>query len=135
MGWMEVLALLKRIAPLLGRLAPMLETFLATRGSARVETEALERLSGDIKGQLASAGEQHSGLADAVRSQAALLAELTRRVDLANQRGTTTESQLESLSRQLNTLKRTVLLLGTVLAMLLAGCLGLLLLLVFHRPA
>ena len=135
MGWMEVLALLKRIAPLLGRLAPMLETFLATRAGGRVDTDALERLSGDIKGQLASAGEQHSGLADAVRSQAGLLQELTRQVDLAHQRGQANETQLDSLSRQLAELRQTVLLMGAGLALLLAGCLALLLLVVFHRPA
>ena len=135
MGWMEVLALLKRIAPLLGRLAPMLETFLATRAGGRADTDAFERLSGDIKGQLASAGEQHTGLADAVRGQAALLTQLTQQVDLAHQRGKTTESQLDGLSRRVDELRRTMLLLGAGLALLLAGCLALLLLLLFHRPA
>lgn len=135
MGWMEVLALLKRIAPLLGRLAPMLETFLATRTGGRADTDALERLSGDIKGQLASAGEQHTGLADAVRSQAALLSELTRQMDLQHQRGKAAETQLDGLARSLADLRRTVLLLGTGLAVLMFGCLGLLLRLVFHRPA
>lgn len=135
MGWMEVLALLKRIAPLLGRLAPMLEAFLATRAGGRADTDALAQLSGDIKSQLASAGEQHTGLADAVRSQAGLLQELTRQVDLAHQRGQANETQLDSLSRQLAGLRGTVLLLGAVLALLLVACLGLLLLLVFHRSA
>lgn len=135
MGWMEVLALLKRIAPLLGRLAPMLETFLATRAGGRADTDALERLSGDIKSQLATAGEQHTGLADAVRSQAALLAELTRQVDLQHQLGRANETQLDALTRGLAGLRRTALLLGAGLALLLVGCLALLLLLVFHRPA
>ncbi len=135
MGWMEVLALLKRIAPLLGRLAPMLETFLATRAGGRADTDALERLSGAIKGQLASAGEQHSGLADAVRSQAGLLQELTRQIDLAHQRARATESQLDGLSRRLDDLRRTMLLLGAGLGLLLSGCVALLLLLLFHRPA
>ena len=135
MGWMEVLALLKRIAPLLGRLAPMLETFLATRAGGRADADALQRLSGDIKGQLAVTGEQHSDLADAVRSQASLLAELTGHVERAHLRSKAAETQLDDVARSLMALQRTVLLLGGGLTVLLAACLALLLRLVLHRPA
>ena len=134
MGWMEVLALLKRIAPLLGRLAPMLETFLATRAGGRADTEALERLSGDIKGHLAVTGEQHSGLADAVRSQAALLAELTQQVERTHLRGKAVERRMDEVAQSVAALRRTVLLLGAGLAVLLCVCLVLLALLL-HRPA
>ena len=56
MGWLELLALLKRVLPLLDRLAPVLESAVAGRFSGRAEAERLasaalaETGPGDLRG-------------------------------------------------------------------------------------
>ena len=134
MGWLEVLALLKRIAPLLGRLAPMLETLLANRMGSRADTDALERLSGELRGQLAATGEQHGDLAEAVRTQAALLHTLAGHVERSHAAGQAAEIQLAELRAALASQKRRLLTFGSLLVLLLAVCLVLLVRLLLHRP-
>ena len=62
MGWLELLALLKRVLPLLDRLAPVLESAVAGRFSGRAEAE-----------RVASAAIMDTG-----RATSAAVAEVTR---------------------------------------------------------
>jgi CHASE3 domain sensor protein len=85
MGWLEVLTMLKRLVPLLTRVAPMLETFIATRGAVRNDSAALERVAGGLKSDLLSTTAAHRTEIEAAFSvQAAELRDI--RVELKHLR-------------------------------------------------
>lgn len=132
MGWLEVLALLKRMMPLLSRVAPMLETFLATRGGARTEnTAALEQVAGDLKVQLAAAAGNHDALATLLEKQGTQIAALASSVRLENDRMAASLLETETAVRELSLGLRK---LAILLVILLAACLGLLIAILLHRP-
>ena len=136
MGWMEVLALLKRIAPLLGRLAPMLEAFLATRTGSRVESDAaLERLAADMHGQLQGVGEKHESLAGALAAQATQIAALADSLSqLRKMEGRNAEALLE-LQTDLTGIRKLLQSLAAVVVLLLVTCVALLVMLLLRHPA
>jgi CHASE3 domain sensor protein len=59
MGWLEVLAMLKRLLPLLTRVAPMLESYVGGRVAGRDDTAAFERIAGELKQDLISTTAAH----------------------------------------------------------------------------
>lgn len=130
MGWMEILALLKRIAPLLGRLAPTLEAFLASRNS-RTETDAaLERVASDLRGHLSASGENLAELLAAQSAQIKATAEHVSSLRAADER---TAAQLLALETSFSTLTRLLRWAAAVLFLLLLACLVLLIVLL-RRP-
>ncbi len=136
MGWFEVLALLKRLAPMLSRIAPMLEAFMVTRGGTRADTEALDRLANDIKSELASASRSYNALTDLVSGQSTQVAALRddlRHIREADERGASrlleVEMQVAALGKSVReTRKLVIAVLVVCLIVLLA-----LLVLLFHR--
>ncbi len=84
MGWLEVLALLKRLGPTLTRLVPMLEMFVASRGGSRGDTEATNSLHTEIKDELAAAARNHAALVESFAGHASQMAVL--RDDLRSMR-------------------------------------------------
>ncbi len=136
MGWLEVLALLKRIAPLLGRLAPMLEALLATRAGSRADSDAaLARIADDMRGQLAATGEKHDSLADTLAAQAAQIAALSDSVgQLRKMEGRNAEAFLD-LQTSVAALRKLLRMVLAILIVLLLACAGLLAVLVLRRPA
>ncbi|SEB55925.1 hypothetical protein [Terriglobus roseus] len=102
MGWLEVLAMLKRLLPLLNRIAPMLESYVGGRIAGRDDTAALERISTDLKQHLiATAAASRSETETELAQQTAILRELTEEVRRLKASGDERASQLAGLQQQL----------------------------------
>lgn len=133
MGWFELIALMKRVLPLLSRVAPMLETYLATRGATRGDGEALDRLSGEVKTHLATLSQSHADLKSALDTQNDRLLQISdelrqlRSADVANSiRLEYTEQQIASALRMLRAV-------SVLMVALLLACIGLLIALLLRH--
>ncbi len=136
MGWLEVLAQLKRVLPLLTRVAPLLESFLAVRGSTRGDTEAaLERFAGDVKGQLAATALKHDSVAELLDAQAVQIAALTESVRQIHAREDRVAAGLLEIETAISELSRMLRKWAILLVALLLGCLGLLIAILLHRTS
>ena len=83
MGWLELLSLLKRVLPLLTRVAPMLETYVGGRLAGRDDSVALERIAANLKHDLAAtSATQRTETQAALAEQASHLRELTAEIRL-----------------------------------------------------
>lgn len=126
MGWLELLALLKRVLPLLSRVAPMLESYVVARGATRDDSEALDRLSAELKTHLAAANEHQSVLRDTLDIQNERLLHLSDELQRLRTAGTENSAKLEQIERQIASTSRLLrLALLPVMALLLV-CVGLL---------
>jgi hypothetical protein len=132
MGWLEVLAMLKRMMPLLTRLAPMLESYVGGRIAGRDEAAALERVASGLKQDLISTTAAHRTETEAALArQTAHLRELSE--DLQELRMSQEESanKLEAVQVRLSAIQSTLRLLvagmGLVLALLITVAVVLLL--------
>ncbi len=132
MGWLEVLALLKRLGPALARVVPMLEVFAASRGGSRADAEALDRLAGE----LASVAKSHAAFAESLAGQAGQVAALSgdlRHMRDADERSAARllegETQVASLGKAVHQQRQMAL---AILLVCLA-VLALLLILLFRR--
>ncbi len=134
MGWLEVLALLKRFLPLLTRVAPMLETFVAARAGSKGDIDAaLERMADNVKSQLAATGQKHDGVAELLGTQAVqvtALAESIRKLQATDDR---TAARLLEIESAINALARTLRRMTVLLVSLLVACIGLLVAILLHR--
>lgn len=140
MGWLEVLALLKRIAPLLGRLAPTLEAFLSTRGVSRADGDAAaERAANAIREGLAAAGQRHDALAAVLTGQAAEItaaAEGIRQLRATDHRNHVRMLELEaSVDRVTRAVQALRTLVVGLLVLVAASTVLLAVLLLLHRSA
>ncbi len=134
---MELLALLKRLAPLLGRVVPMLEMFVATRGTAHAATDAMESLAADmaqLKEKQGDAARRHDALSVSLAEQSTTLSTLQqdiRHVREADERGAARllelETQVSALTRSARSVKQLLLAVLAVCFVLLALLLALLL--------
>ena len=133
MGWFEVLALLKRLMPLLARVTPMLETFIASRIGVHAGNDAeFQRVAGDIRAQLTATADQHGSVAELLAVQGAQIASVAKNVD--SLRGGTDRFAARLLEIEITTaaLTRSIRWVMALLVSLLAVCLGLGLLLFQH---
>lgn len=125
MGWLEVLALLKRVVPLLTRVAPMLETFLASRSGSRAGTDAeFQRVAGDIRAQLTATADQHGSVADLLAVQGAQIESLAKNLDGArgeNDRISARLLQIETTAEALARTLRWVLVLLVIVLLIAVG--------------
>ncbi len=133
MGWLELIALLKRVLPLLSRLAPMLESYIGARGATRGDAEAFDRLSGDLKTQLAGAAENHADLKGLLEAQSSVLQQLSD--ELHRQRAAEAEklARLVQIQQQIAANTRLLRLASLLTFVLLLACIGLLIALL-RRP-
>ena len=126
MGWLELIALMKRLLPLLSRVAPMLETYLGARGAVRGDTEAIDRLSGDLQAQLASGTQNHLALSDALEAQNSRLLHLSD--ELQHLRAAQAEGvgRFDRMERQVASAGRLLRTVSVLTVVLLLACVGLL---------
>ncbi len=126
MGWLEVLALLKRVVPLLTRVAPMLETFLASRSGSRAGSDAeFQRVAGDIRAQLTATADQHDSVADLLAVQGAQIASLAKNLDGARVENDRISARLLQIETTAEALARTLRWVITLLVLTLLVCIGL----------
>ena len=134
MGWLEVLALLKRLLPLLNRVAPMLETFVAARGGARADVDAAaERLSSELKLHAEAGGRAGADLQQAIERQGSQIGSLAAGVAVLRRSAEAEAARMEAVERQLKSLRQSLLWCAVALAVAMAATL-LLLSLLLHRP-
>jgi DNA repair exonuclease SbcCD ATPase subunit len=140
MGWLELIALMKRILPLLSRLAPLLEGYIGGRGAARGDAEAFENLRGDLKSQREATTQNHADLTsllnavdDRLSAQSARLQHHSdelqhlRAADAENQaRLENIEQQVAESSRQTAANARLLRIASLLTVFLLLACVGLL---------
>jgi hypothetical protein len=120
MGWLEVLAMLKRLLPLLTRVAPMLESYAGGRVAGRDDTAALERISNDLKQHLISTtAANRTETEAALAQQTALLRDLTEEVHRLRASGDERATQLAGLQQQLVTTQTMLRLLAAGLLLIL----------------
>lgn len=130
MGWLEVVALLKRVLPLLTRVAPMLETFLASRSGSRAGTDAeFQRVAGDIRAQLTATADQHGSVADLLAVQGAQIASLAKNLDGARGENDRISARLLEIEITAAALARSLRLTMVLLVIILLVCVGLVVLL------
>lgn len=133
MGWFELIALMKRVLPLLSRVAPMLETYLATRGATRGDSEALDRLSGEVKTHLATVAQGHTDLKGVLDTQNDRLLQISdelrqlRSADVAN------SIRLEYTEQQISSAMRMLRVVSMLMVALLLACIGLLIALLMRH--
>ena len=126
MGWLELLGLMKRVLPLLGRLAPMLETYIAARGATQGDIEALDRLSGNLQAQLASSAQNHIDLKDTLDAQSDRLQRLADEVRHLRSAEAGLNVRLEYIEEQITSNVRLLRIAAVVAVSLLLACVGLL---------
>ena len=134
MGWLEVLALLKRILPLLGRVAPMLEAFLAARAGSSTEADvAFQRFGEDLRADREAAAKKHDNVAAMLASQDLHITAI--RSDLRQMRETADRdvARLLALEYQLATVSKWLRLLILLTVAVLLLCAVLLVMLLRHR--
>jgi chromosome segregation ATPase len=133
MGWLELLALLKRVLPLLSSVAPMLESYVGARGATRGDAEAIDRLSGDLKAELAATAQNHVDLKDTLDAQSERLRHLSD--ELQRLRGADSDkvARLEQIERQIASNTRLTSIASLLMITLLLACVGLLIALVARR--
>jgi hypothetical protein len=123
MGWLEVLAMLKRLLPLLTRVAPLLESYVGGRIAGRDEAAAIERVAADLKHDLIATTAAHRTETEAaLAEQTALLRELTEEVRWLHAAEEARAAQLATVQERLGSLQTTMRLLaiGIVLILILA---------------
>lgn len=126
MGWLEVLALLKRVVPLLTRVAPMLETFLASRSGSRAGTDAeFQRVAGDIRAQLTATADQHGSVADLLAVQGAQIESLAKNLDGARGENDRISARLLQIETTAEALARTLRWVMVLLVIVLLIAIGL----------
>lgn len=127
MGWFEVLAQLKRILPLLSRLAPMLETFLATRGGVRTETgTVVDRMRSDLQEQVSAAAQKQDGITVLLEEQARQTALLTANVSQVRHENDRVSARLLEIETALAAVARGLRKIAITVISLLILCIGLL---------
>ena len=126
MGWLELIALMKRVLPLLSSVAPMLESYVGARGATRGDTEAIERLSGDLKAQLAGAAQNHLDLKDTLDAQDERLEHIADELQRLRAADAEVIARLEQIERHIASSARLMLLTSLLIAVLLLACVGLL---------
>ena len=124
MGWLEVLAMLKRLLPLLSRVAPMLETYVGARVAARDDSAALERIATDLKHDLISTTATHrTETQAALAEQSAKLRDI--RLELKHLREEQAARMLEAEHRNAS-MQKSIRSLGLVTLVMVAVCVVLL---------
>ena len=126
MGWLELIALMKRLLPLLTRLAPMLESYIGARGATRGDTEAIDRLSGDLKGQLAAATDNHSDLKGLLEAQNNFLQHQSDELQRLRAADAEKLARLEQIQQQIAANTRLLRSASLFMIVLLLACIGLL---------
>ena len=135
MGWLELLAMMKRVLPLLGRLAPMLETYVAARGATQGDAGALDHLSADLQAQIAATAQNHVDLKDTLEAQSDRLQRLADEVRHLRTAESGLNVRLEYIEEQIASNVRLLRIAAVVAVTLLLACVGLLLtLLLRHGP-
>jgi hypothetical protein len=124
MGWLEVLAMLKRLLPLLTRVAPMLESYVGGRVAGRDDAALLERVAGEFKTELIATTAVHrTETQAALAEQAAELRDI--RMELKHlreeQAARIAEADLRNASMQ-----QSIRALGIVTMVMVAVCIALL---------
>ena len=117
---------MKRVLPLLGRIAPMLETYVAARGATRADTEAIDRLQSELKAQGEAGTLNHTDLKKALEAHGNSLSQLSEQVQQlrADERERFAQMQaMEAQTAQNARLLRAFGLLATLLLFVLGGML------------
>ena len=140
MGWLELIALMRRVLPLLVRVAPMLEGYVGARGAMRNDTEALDRLAGDLKAQLAAGTDNHADLKGLLDAQNQLLEARSGRMqhladELQRLRAADAEklARLEQMERHISANTRLLRTASLLTIILLVVCTGLLIALLLRH--
>ncbi len=119
MGWLEVLALLKRLGPTLTRLVPMLEMFAAARGGSRADAEATDRLTSE----LVSVSKSHTALAELITGQAGQVATLVNELRQIREADVSDAARLLEVEMQVAALGKAVQQARQLLIVVLLMCL------------
>ena len=133
MGWLELIALMKRVLPLLSSVAPMLESYVGARGGVRGDAEAIERLSGDLKAQLAGAVQNHVDLKDSLDTQSQRLQQLVDELQRMRAADVEKSARLETMERNVTANTRLLRTVSAVTLTLLFACIGLLIVLLLRH--
>ncbi len=127
MGWLELIPLLKRLLPLLSRVAPILESFVVARGTANADTQvALQRFSGEVRGDLAIAVQNHAELQRTLADHTEHLLILTEDMRQLRVADNQYAARLEEAETQIAAMSRWLRAVSIVTIVLLLACVALL---------
>ena len=138
MGWLEVLALLKRLLPLLSRVAPMLEAFVVSRATNGKDAEAaVQRVTAELKseleGEFAAAAESRALLTRTLADHSERLRLMGDEVERLRVASGEHDARMEAVEMQIARLVRSLKTYAVVVMVLLILCTTLLVAMFLRR--